>query len=73
MSTSTRKTRVKALCFINGKASRDVSAFCPKCKALEMLNLNGEELSPTQRFIQRANAIYHTCGSDLPCRLYSLS
>ena len=77
MSTSTIrttiKTHAKAFWVINNQTSRDVTAFCPKCKALETLSLNGEGMVPTRRFTQKASEVYHTRGSDLPCRLFSLS
>jgi phage FluMu protein Com len=48
-------------------ASRDVTVFCPRCKTLETLSLDGEVIAPNRRFTQKASEVYHTCGSDLPC------
>jgi RecG-like helicase len=51
-------------------SSNEIVAFCPKCKTLETLYLEGANLAQTQKFNQRGNQIYHDCGSDKPCRLY---
>jgi hypothetical protein len=65
------ETKVREL--INQAGARDVVAFCPRCKTMETLSLNGEGMAPTRRFTQRANAVYHACGSEIPCRLHSLT
>ena len=66
------KTDNKAIWKVNAH-SREVVAFCPRCKALETLTYNNEGITPTARFVQKNGAVYHGCGSDTPCRLYSLS
>ena len=53
--------------------AREIVAFCPKCKALETLTCGNEGIVPTSKFMQRGTAVYHGCGSEIPCRLYSLS
>ena len=75
MSTSTtltsEKSNMKTILLINNEVSRDVTAFCPRCKTMETLSLNGEVMAPNRRFTQRASEVYHACGSDLPCHLFS--
>ena len=77
MTTSTtmtpKKNYEKTISLIKKNVSSDVTAFCPGCKTMETLSLNGEGLAPTSRFTQRASEVYHACGSEIPCRLYSLS
>ncbi len=53
--------------------SREVVAYCPRCKAIETLTCTDEGIVPTSRFTVKAGTVYHACGSDIPCRLYSLS
>lgn len=62
----------KALWKVNAPA-REIVAFCPKCKALETLNYGNEGIVPTSKSTQIGTAVYHDCGSEIPCRLYSLS
>jgi hypothetical protein len=50
--------------------SEEVMVFCPSCKALQTVWLNGDTLLPTVKFTQSGNHIYHNCGSALPCRLF---
>ncbi len=45
-------------------------AFCPQCKALQTIWVNGNTLMSTSKFHQKGNQIYHDCGSSQPCRLY---
>ncbi len=66
------KTASRALLKVDAPA-REVVAFCPKCKALETLTYGREGIVPTSKFTQRGSAVYHGCGSEIPCRLYSLS
>jgi hypothetical protein len=54
-------------------ASREVVVFCPKCKALETLHFAQGGLTPNQKFSQKGDRIYHACGSNEPCRLYSIT
>ncbi len=49
---------------------REAVAFCPRCKALQTVWLNGNTLMPTRKFSQEGGEIYHDCGSSQPCRLY---
>jgi hypothetical protein len=48
----------------------EIMAFCPACKALQTIWLQGDGLMSTQKFYQKDGRIYHNCGSPLPCRLY---
>lgn len=52
--------------------SNELIAFCPKCKILETLWITKEGLTPTRKFSQDGDQIYHDCGSSEPCRLYAL-
>jgi hypothetical protein len=52
---------------------QDVLVQCPKCKTVETLQFVEDRLIPSQKFSQKDNRIYHACGSNMPCRLYSLS
>ena len=45
-------------------------AFCPGCKALQTVWLDGQILMPTQKYKQVGKNIYHNCGYPQPCRLY---
>ena len=50
----------------------ELIAFCPKCKILTTLWITNEGLTPTRKFSQVGDQIYHDCGSSEPCRLYAL-
>jgi hypothetical protein len=50
--------------------SLEMMAFCPGCKAIQTVWLNGDRLMSTRKFTQLGNHIYHNCGSSQPCRLY---
>lgn len=54
----------------NTSKTEEVMAYCPRCKALQTVWLNGNGLMPTLKFAQIGNKIYHNCGSTQPCRLY---
>ncbi len=55
----------------NGRGwSGDVVAFCPRCKAMQTVHIDGSTLTPTRKFNQVGNRIFHDCGATLPCRLY---
>jgi|WetSurMetagenome_2_1015567.scaffolds.fasta_scaffold04324_5 hypothetical protein len=75
MSTNTTRTleksNMKTVLLINNEVFRDVVVFCPRCKTMETLSLNGEVIEPNRRFAQRSSEVYHACGSDLPCHLFS--
>lgn len=52
---------------------RERMAFCPGCKAIQTVWLNGDRLMSTRKFIQVGNYVYHNCGSSQPCRLYNIA
>lgn len=52
--------------------STEMMAYCPGCKALQTIWLNGDRLMTTRKFTQVGNYIYHNCGSGQPCRLFVL-
>ncbi|MFH0846544.1 MAG: hypothetical protein V1894_00595 [Chloroflexota bacterium] len=54
----------------NGLWSGEAVVFCPSCKALQTVWMNGTTLVPTRKFIQAGSEIFHDCGSGEPCRLY---
>ena len=54
----------------NNSQSEEVIAYCPQCKALQTVWLNGNRLMPTVKFVQQNNHVYHNCGATQPCRLY---
>ena len=49
----------------------EVVAFCPKCKTLETLWFTRGMIVKTQKFSQEDGRIYHNCGSNEPCRLFT--
>jgi hypothetical protein len=51
--------------------SNEVMVFCPSCKAFETLWFTSSALNQTRKFTQYGNHIYHDCGSNEPCRLYT--
>lgn len=55
---------------LNQQATGDVVVFCPKCKALQTVQISGNRLMPTRKFYQRGAYVYHDCNSTQPCRLY---
>jgi hypothetical protein len=54
----------------HGAWSGEAVVFCPGCKALQTVWVSGDKLTPTRKFIQKGNNIYHDCGSSQPCYLY---
>ena len=56
---------------LNRQTTGEVVVFCPKCKALQTVQISGSYLMPTRKFFQRGAYIYHDCGSTQPCRLYN--
>ena len=45
---------------------------CPKFLTVETLWFRRDRLEPTKKFTQEINGkVYHDCGSQLPCRLFS--
>ena len=55
---------------VNPAEFEEVVVFCPKCKAMQSVQISGKHLLPTRKFIQVGPYIYHDCGSKIPCRLY---
>jgi hypothetical protein len=53
--------------------SGEATAFCPRCKALQTVWIDGNTLMPTRKFYQVGSRIYHDCGSSQPCCLYRSS
>jgi hypothetical protein len=53
--------------------SGEAVAFCPWCKALQTVWIDGNTLMPTRKFYQAGSQIYHDCGSSQPCCLYRSS
>ncbi len=56
---------------LSQQATGEVVVFCPKCKALQTVQISGSRLMPTRKFYQVGTRIYHDCGSTQPCRLYN--
>jgi hypothetical protein len=52
------------------KNTGEVMVFCPRCKAMQTVQISGSVLLPTRKFFQEGPFIYHDCGSTRPCRLY---
>lgn len=52
--------------------SGEVVGLCPKCKALQTIQVAGDSILPTRKYAQRGRQIYHDCGSPEPCRLYRI-
>jgi hypothetical protein len=50
--------------------AEEAMVFCPDCKALQTVWLEGDTLMPTVKFTQSGNHIFHNCGAKHPCRLY---
>jgi hypothetical protein len=70
---ASRNDVAKANWVVDGGEIRDVVVLCPRCKTMETISLNDKGIVPTRRFTQTADAVFHACGSNLPCRLYSLN
>jgi hypothetical protein len=73
ISERTQKTAVKVLWDTTGDQTRELLVFCPGCKALETIDYGPNGLVPNHRFSQKEKKVYHYCGSNVPCRLYSPS
>ena len=67
-----RHPRRKAAWHPGNSMPDELLAFCPACKALEVMRFSGESPALTPRFVEKSGEVYHACGSDVPCRLYSL-
>jgi hypothetical protein len=44
---------------------------CPKCKAMETLDLLDGHLVINRKFVEKEGGIFHLCGSYFPCRIFS--
>jgi hypothetical protein len=53
-----------------GLLTGEVVVSCPHCTALQTLWFAEGHLTPTRKFTQYANQVFHDCGSAQPCRLY---
>jgi len=53
--------------------SGEAVAFCPRCKAIQTVWIDGNTLMITRKFYQAGSQIYHDCGSNQPCCLYRSS
>ena len=60
----------KALLHVEDMATEEILAYCPGCKTLEVIRFSSEGLIATSRFTQRADRVYHSCGSGAACRLH---
>ncbi len=65
-----RKTR-KVLWKVGQSFPQELLAFCPGCKALDVLRFAGGMMIPTRKYVQSGRRIYHDCGTDSPCRLHA--
>jgi hypothetical protein len=65
-----RDREIPSLAGLKQSISGEVVVFCPGCKALQTVQISGDKLVPTRKFIQEGPYIYHDCGSIKPCRLY---
>jgi hypothetical protein len=50
--------------------SGEVVALCPRCKVIQTLLFEKDNLVPNRKFTQERDGVYHDCGSHQPCRLY---
>jgi hypothetical protein len=55
-----------------GLLSGEVVVSCPNCTALQTLWFAEGRLTPTRKFTQSADEVFHDCGSAQPCRLYRI-
>jgi hypothetical protein len=51
--------------------SHEVMVLCPACKTFETVWLNNGKLNQNRKFTQYGSHIYHDCGSNAPCRLFT--
>ena len=71
--TSLKEKRIfKAGGVKNTSKNKEVMAFCPGCKALQTVWINGNSLMQTRKFSQIGNRVYHNCNSTQPCQLYHI-
>lgn len=67
---ATRQIEHPELEGLRQRVTGEVVVFCPRCKALQTVQISGSRLTPTRKFFQDGPYIYHDCGSRQPCRLY---
>jgi hypothetical protein len=60
----------RALLPVEEMLPEEILAFCPACKTLEVIRFSREGLIATRKFAQRADKVYHCCGSSAACRLH---
>ncbi len=65
-----RERAVPSIQSVRQGPSDEVVVFCPRCKALQTVQIIGKKLTPTRKFTQIGTDIFHDCGSTMPCKLY---
>jgi len=60
----------KAVAAAHSPRLQEAVVFCPGCKAIQTIWLNGTALMPTRKFTQESDHIYHDCGSTRPCQIF---
>ena len=55
---------------VEDTAPEEILAYCPGCKTLEVIRFSSEGLIATRKFTQRADKVFHSCGSGMACRLH---
>jgi hypothetical protein len=65
-----RETENSTPTVVNPADFEEVMVVCPRCKAMQSVQISGKQLLPTRKFTQVGPYIYHDCGSKIPCRLY---
>jgi hypothetical protein len=68
--TTVQETEKPSITELRQRVTGEVVVFCPKCKAMQSVQISGNRLTPTRKFTQVGPYIYHDCGSRQPCRLY---
>ena len=49
--------------------SEDAMVICPKCKAMQSVQISEGRMTPTRKFAQIGMRVFHDCGSEKPCRI----
>ena len=73
MAGTAVKTREKTMRRVIPVASVQPDEYmvqCPTCKTLETLFFSNGQLIQNRRFYDEDGHIYHTCGSEQPCRIF---
>lgn len=65
-----RRTSGKKPWRLSETAESEILAFCPGCKALDVIRFSGGLMIPTRKFAQKPDGVYHSCGAGIPCRLF---